>query len=81
MADLTQLELILEDRCPDLRVSSCGGCGHLLVGEREAGRHGHFARGISPVFVRAMGVPFCKGCSSDGEVRFVLETRKKGVGK
>lgn len=80
MSEVSQFERLLEDSCPDLRVSSCGSCGHVVVSERECKRRPHFARGISPVFVRAAGVPFCRSCSSDGQVLAVLEGRKRTRG-
>lgn len=75
---ISQLERLLEDSCPELRVMSCGSCGHILVSEKECRRKPHYCRGLSPVFLRARGVPFCRGCSSDGQVRYVLDGRKSG---
>lgn len=79
MSDVTHFERLMEEACPDLKVCDCGGCGFLLVSEREIRRRPHYARGISPVFVRAAGVPFCRGCSSDGQVRGVLDGRKRAT--
>jgi hypothetical protein len=77
---ISQLERLLEDSCPELRVSTCGNCGYLVVSERECRRNPHYARGISPVYMRALGVPFCRGCSTDDQIRHVLQARKLATG-
>lgn len=74
----TMLELLLEDTCPDLPLSSCGSCGKALVSEDAKRKYRHHTAGIDTVFVRVRGIPFCRGCSSDGEVKEVLRLRKQG---
>lgn len=74
---ISHLESLLEDACPDLRVCSCGGCHHVLVSNAECERVPHFSRGIAPLYIRASGVPFCRGCSTERKMLAVLAGRKR----
>lgn len=69
------MEELLEDVCPDLPVCSCAGCGEVMVPDGLSKKHRHFAAGLRVVFLRARGVPFCRGCTADEVVKQVLRTR------
>ena len=78
-ASLKIIEERIEHERPDLPVCNCGSCGKLLVSEDAKKKYGAAARRIDTVFLRARGVPFCRGCASDGEVRYVMDARRRGV--
>lgn len=78
-ASLEIIEERIEHECPSLPVMNCGSCKKLLVSEDAKKKFGPAARRIDTVFLRARGVPFCRGCASDGEVRYVIDARRRGV--
>ena len=75
---VSYFEELIEDVCPDMPVSNCGSCNKTLISTEAKKKYKHHAAGLDVVFLRARGVPFCRSCSSDGEVRFVLRARAKG---
>jgi hypothetical protein len=76
---INRLEELIEYDRPDMPVCNCGSCKKLLVSEDAKKKYGAAARNLDTVFLRARGVPFCRGCASDGEVRFVIDARERGV--
>ena len=78
-ATLGIIEERIEHECPSLPVSNCGSCKRLLVSATNKKKYKAAARMLETVWVRVRNVPFCRGCSSDGEVRFILDARRRGV--
>lgn len=73
------IEERIEHECPSLPISNCASCKKLLVSVENKRKYGSVAQMIETVWVRVRNVPFCQGCSSEGEVVFVLDARKRGV--
>jgi hypothetical protein len=78
----TTLDIIeerIEHERPDLPVCNCGSCKKLLVSVENKKKYGSAAMMLDTVWFRVRNVPFCRGCASDGEVRYVMDARRRGV--
>ena len=78
-ASLEIIEERIEHERPDLKVCNCGSCKKLLVSVENKKKYGAVARMLDTVWLRMGSVPFCKGCSSKGQVEYVMDARRRGV--
>ena len=76
---INRLEEFIEYDRPDMPVCNCGGCKKLLVSEKVKKKYGKAAARLDTVFSKVGHVPFCRGCFSDNQVRYVIDARRRGV--
>lgn len=76
---INSIEESIEYERPDLPICNCAGCKKLMVSEQVKRKYGSAAARLDTVFSRVGGVPFCRGCFSDNQVRWVMDARRRGV--